>query len=160
MAIKYYGINDKWTDDDIENVIEIASEDGTVDSVKVNGEDYGGGGGGGLTDSTINLNITIPSEGDAVVINRTCIGIAGQDTGRAYALMKEDRVGQVSYFCYNSNETFNESMSITDIVAIIEEFRITVTQGEITSVAGAAEWLEGQSHVTITGDCTINMTGY
>lgn len=47
MATKYYGINDKWTDDDIENVIEITSEDGSVDSVKVNGEDYGGGGGGG-----------------------------------------------------------------------------------------------------------------
>ena len=47
MATKYYGINDKWTDDDIENVIEVASEDGTVNSVKVNGVEYGGGGGGG-----------------------------------------------------------------------------------------------------------------
>ena len=54
MATKYYGINDKWTDDDIENVIEIASEDGSVDSVKVNGEEYGGGGGSAMTllDST------------------------------------------------------------------------------------------------------------
>lgn len=46
MATKYYGINDKWTDDDLENVIEVASEDGTVSSVKVNGVEYGGGGGG------------------------------------------------------------------------------------------------------------------
>ena len=44
MATKYYGINDKWTDDDVANVIEVASEDGTVNSVKVNGVEYGGGG--------------------------------------------------------------------------------------------------------------------
>ena len=44
MATKYYGINDKWTDDDVANVIEVASEDGTVGSVKVNGVEYGGGG--------------------------------------------------------------------------------------------------------------------
>ena len=53
MATKYYGINDKWTDDDIENVIEVASEDGSVDSVKVNGEEYGGGGGGGAATVSI-----------------------------------------------------------------------------------------------------------
>lgn len=49
MANKYYGINDKWTDDDLTNVIEVASEDGTVSSVKVNGVEYGGGGGGSMT---------------------------------------------------------------------------------------------------------------
>ena len=46
MATKYYGIKDNWTDDDVANVIEVASEDGGVSSVKVNGVEYGGGGGG------------------------------------------------------------------------------------------------------------------
>lgn len=50
MATKYYGIKDNWTNDDLANVIEVASEDGTVSSVKVNGEEYGGGGGGGATE--------------------------------------------------------------------------------------------------------------
>lgn len=45
MATKYYGIKDNWTDDDVANVIEVASEDGSVSSVKVNGVEYGGGGG-------------------------------------------------------------------------------------------------------------------
>lgn len=45
MATKYYGIRDNWTDDDVANVIEVESEDGSVSSVKVNGEEYGGGGG-------------------------------------------------------------------------------------------------------------------
>lgn len=46
MATKFYGIKDNWTDDDVANVIEVASEDGSVSSVKVNGVEYGGGGGG------------------------------------------------------------------------------------------------------------------
>ena len=49
MATKYYGIKDNWTDDDVANVIEVASEDGSVSSVKVNGVEYGGGGGGDFT---------------------------------------------------------------------------------------------------------------
>ena len=53
MTTKYYGINDKWTDDEIENVIEVASEDGTVNSVKVNDVEYGGGGGGATATITI-----------------------------------------------------------------------------------------------------------
>ena len=44
MATKFYGIKDNWTDDDVANVIEVASEDGSVSSVKVNGVEYGGGG--------------------------------------------------------------------------------------------------------------------
>ena len=65
MATKYYGINDKWTNDDIENVIEVTSEDGSVNSVKVNGEEYGGGGGGGMfttavLTSTAAHSVTVP----------------------------------------------------------------------------------------------------
>ena len=56
MATKYYGIKDNWTDDDVANVIEVASEDGTVSSVKVNGVEYGGGGGSSdFTSATITI---------------------------------------------------------------------------------------------------------
>ena len=70
MATKYYGIKDNWTDDDVANVIEVASEDGSVSSVKVNGVEYGGGGGGGdLAIASVTLalepptGITIVAEG-------------------------------------------------------------------------------------------------
>ena len=53
MATKYYGIKDNWTDDDVANVIEVASEDGSVSSVKVNGVEYGGGGGDNLLKTTV-----------------------------------------------------------------------------------------------------------
>ena len=57
MATKFYGIKDNWTDDDVANVIEVASEDGSVSSVKVNGVEYGGGGGGGLDVKHLALTI-------------------------------------------------------------------------------------------------------
>ena len=45
MATKNYMINDKWLDLDKQNIVELQSVDGEIDSVKVNGEEYGGGGG-------------------------------------------------------------------------------------------------------------------
>ena len=61
MATKYYGIKDNWTDDDVANVIEVASEDGSVSSVKVNGVEYGGGGG---DFSTAEVTVRTEGEGD------------------------------------------------------------------------------------------------
>ena len=58
MATKYYGIKDNWTDDDVANVIEVASEDGSVSSVKVNGVEYGGGGGGDFSTAEVTVSTT------------------------------------------------------------------------------------------------------
>lgn len=44
MAVKNYGIHDKWTDLDKLNNIDIKSVDGVIVSVKINGEEAGGGG--------------------------------------------------------------------------------------------------------------------
>lgn len=43
MAVKNYGIHDKWTDLDKLNNIDIKSVDGVIESVKINGEEAGGG---------------------------------------------------------------------------------------------------------------------
>ena len=58
MAVKNYGIHDKWTDLDKLNNVDIKSVDGVIESVKINGEEAGGG--GGSSDfSTVNLTIKI-----------------------------------------------------------------------------------------------------
>ena len=41
MAVKNYGIHDKWTDLDKLNNIDIKSVDGVIESVKINGEEAG-----------------------------------------------------------------------------------------------------------------------
>ena len=80
MATKYYGIRDNWTDDDVANVIEVASEDGSVSSVKVNGVEYGEGGGATLlatqdfevnTTSTTKITVgTIQAGSEAYTSNK------------------------------------------------------------------------------------------
>ena len=62
MATKYYGIKDNWTDDDVANVIEVASEDGSVSSVKVNGVEYGGGGGGDFSTAQVTVINNLSSD--------------------------------------------------------------------------------------------------
>ena len=44
MAVKNYGIHDKWTDLNKLNNVDIKSVDGVIVSVKINGEEAGGGG--------------------------------------------------------------------------------------------------------------------
>lgn len=46
MAVKNYGIHDKWTDLDKLNNVDIKSVDGVIESVKINGEEAGGGSSG------------------------------------------------------------------------------------------------------------------
>lgn len=43
MAVKNYGIHDKWTDLDKLNNVDIKSVDGVIESVKINGEEAGSG---------------------------------------------------------------------------------------------------------------------
>lgn len=128
MATKYYGINDKWTDDDIENVIEIASEDGTVDSVKVNGEEYGGGGGGIPT-------ITVTVEGDPEVM--WMLSVTG---------LRNDDV--ISALWYNDPEytTVNRMVRIGDSA----EFLVFTDNLSLSAVP------LGSATVTTEGDVTFN----
>lgn len=54
MAKKFYGINDKWTDENADNDIMITSDDGTISEVTVNGTPYGGGEAPAVTFKVIN----------------------------------------------------------------------------------------------------------
>lgn len=57
MAL-FYGIHDQWTDIDKENDILVQSTEGVIDSIKVNGEEYGGG---SSEFSTAVMTITVDS---------------------------------------------------------------------------------------------------
>ena len=57
MAL-FYGIHDKWTDINKENDVLVQSTEGVIDSIKVNGEEYGGG---GSEFSTAVMTITVDS---------------------------------------------------------------------------------------------------
>ena len=150
MATKYYGINDKWTDDDIENVIEVASEDGSVDSVKVNGVEYGGGG-GGLQTISLTVNYTPGA------IEETWFDIHGYNGGQQ-ATQSLLYVPQLNAWKYNPSITLTESGSTTyTLLLMADQTEIAVDQGTITSVSGSI--IEESGVYYITGDCTVNITG-
>lgn len=133
MATKYYGINDKWTDDDVENVIEIASEDGSVNSVKVNGEDYGGGGGG----ETIAQVTIINNTGDELEL--PLVSLTSDPLGSTY-----------------TGPTYAPSGTETYTVPLYEGSTHMLGAGlNITSVTGDAS-ISG-NNVVITGDCSITI---
>lgn len=145
MATKYYGINDKWTDDDVANVIEVASEDGTVGSVKVNGVEYGGGGGGDVATATVTFNMTNYATdymGDVSVVSKN------NKKGAFY----HPTDGITDYF-----SIYSESASALVILDPYDKCYLEFGDGSETSVTGDATINKGQ--IIVEGDCTVNFTG-
>lgn len=61
MAVKNYGIHDKWTDLDKLNNVDIKSVDGVIESIKINGEEAGGGGSSDFSTAEVELYYTLDS---------------------------------------------------------------------------------------------------
>ena len=146
MATKYYGINDKWTDDSLENVIEVASEDGTVNSVKVNGVEYGGGGGG---DAYIAAHVAIDTGGMSTKLDGVVVANYQQEN---------------EYFRAAVAESLN-TMAVNNIVVPLAgnaeipgtDLFLTLASGTSTTVSGdIADY--GSGNLYITGDGTITVT--
>jgi len=138
MATKYYGINDKWTDDDVANVIEVASEDGTVSSVKVNGVEYGGGGGGDLGTAEVTFVVSVEEypEWYGCATQAAVPPIIPDDCSTGTIKGKN---GTVTVITYKG----------------CAQLRPSSTSGISISVTGSAQ-LENDI-VYVTGDCTITV---
>lgn len=165
MATKYYGINDKWTDDDIENVIEITSEDGSVDSVKVNGEEYEGGGD--------NINYSLLASGEittespsttskTLVTTLTGMPDAVKDTSKVLLVVIKDTADpQASYI----NETItiflnNPTMadpSINSMVRVLMYWADSLTSDIAFYDSGNAYGIYADSIDLTSGDISIYM---
>lgn len=61
MAVKNYGIHDKWTDLDKLNNVDIKSVDGVIESVKINGEEAGGGGSSDFSTAEVSYPNGLPT---------------------------------------------------------------------------------------------------
>lgn len=136
MATKYYGINDKWTDDSLENVIEVASEDGTVSSVKVNGVEYGGGG-GGVPTCTVEIINTTAEEVE--------VDIVYLEYG---SLMLGDYFEKPYYAVPNST---------VNVTSIASEYSKAIAPGHTLTVSGMITYDELKQVATINGDGSITI---
>lgn len=135
MATKYYGIKDNWTDDDVANVIEVASEDGSVSSVKVNGVEYGGGGGGGAA------TVTFTEDSTGLYLD-------------TYFYKTDENNTQVGNAAYNiiPGGTTPVPVSNNDVIIVFD----TIAEG----VSGSYENVDigGDTYVKVTGSLTIKAT--
>lgn len=136
MAVKTYGIHDQWTDLNKLNIVEIKSENGVVESVKINGEDSGGG--GGESDfSTAEVSVVINTE-DEFISNLMMV-----------IILEENRMQTA--FALNQG-TFTVPLfkgSLYTVYAGLNPAKLTVT--------GDAEYDSEHGDLTITGNCTITL---
>ena len=115
MATKYYGIKDNWTDDDVANVIEVASEDGSVSSVKVNGVEYGGGGDLTVAEVTITNNTADEVEINIAAITSSMVGY--QITGPIYSPASSTDTWQIPLYQGSNRTLFMGTYSMLPIPA-------------------------------------------
>ena len=135
MATKYYGIKDNWTDDDLANVIEVASEDGSVSSVKVNGVEYGGGGSSDF------------SAANVIFINNT-----GDEAEIYIAYVNQNPAGYYIDNPYYASTGTNDAI----ITPLYMGENNVMLIGYSIEVSGAA--IVSGNNITITGDCTITIS--
>ena len=142
MAL-FYGIHDKWTDINKENDVLVQSTEGVIDSIKVNGEDYGGGGASDLsTAEVIVINQTelpvsfetalIVDEYDEKVFTASATVFGGQTKETEVVLYNGVSVDPT---LINSHEV-PVAIAVTGDIEIVEDYVMIVTgAGTITITA-------------------------
>lgn len=130
MAL-YYGIHDQWTDLDKENDVLIQSTDGVIDSIKVNGEEYGGGG---------------SSEFSTAVMT---IIVAANETYQALPHITENGI---------STETIALTAGSNEIIVPLYNGKLIVYDdfnATFSEISGDIEYDTDYNYV-ITGNCTVH----
>ena len=152
MATKYYGIKDNWTDDDLANVIEVASEDGSVSSVKVNGVEYGGGGGGDFSTAEVTI---VDSNSEGYPISAPFV-LEGSEYIESGGILPEGATPANSIYPYYMSDSFTDPVK----VALYKGSTYISIDGQAASVSGNATILDppGNAVIQVTGDCTITIS--
>lgn len=133
MAVKNYGIHDKWTDLDKLNNVDIKSVDGVIESVKINGEEAGGGGSSDFSTAQV-----------------TIVNTLEEDFAAVFPFL-DDNVLRMANIDIGAGETQVLTMIIpTGGACVFSTFMIGTVSGDIAFEDGI---------LTITGDGTFTVTG-
>lgn len=157
MAVKNYGIHDKWTDLDKLNNIDIKSVDGVIESVKINGEEAGGGGSSDF--STAEVTIVNGSESAEISIGVGAFAVEDQDYTTAIILDSTHGMQPIT------EDAFPVADSLTTTYVLITNkgmmfWKLNETRN-VYAVTGNAEIIgvgpdeHRQFAVKVSGDCTI-----
>lgn len=139
MAVKNYGIFDKWLNSEQQNVVDVKSTDGVINSVKVNGQEYGGGGSSDF--STATVTVTLTKTGGS--------GLGGIEL-RNFPYVYEDAV-----LFTNPGTSGTYEVPLYKGVADCEPYETGTASISDVDVSGNAQ-IDGGT-IMITGDCTITI---
>lgn len=173
MATKNYMINDKWLDLDKQNIVELQSVDGVLDSLKVNGSeietpsgkititengtdidvaqyalaDVNVEGGGGSSDfSTAQVTVVNNSQSDAFNFVM-CVTMTNEGVSATTGLVLGTPVGETEVF----NVVLYKGNAHIQFEASDEEPSVVITtSGNISDLGG--------DNYMVTGDCTITIS--
>ena len=166
MATKNYMINDKWLDLDKQNIVELQSVDGELDSLKVNGSEV----------VTPSGKITITENGTDIDIAQYALadvnvegGGGSSDFSTAEVTIINNRVGEgiVKFELPNLYEEDGDEW-LTSSVISYNENTTTMTPVLYKGIANALFYSEPSASITVTatgnitidnGTCTITGNG-
>lgn len=134
MAVKNYGIHDKWTNINKVNNVEIQSVDGVIENIKVNGEPAGGG---GFTTAQVTLE------------NASVENIIQFNVPQVVLIEDNNTIMPNGSIRPNTTETLT--------VVMASGCGFILKSGTIATVAGDARKINDSSAL-ITGDCTITIS--
>lgn len=165
MATKNYMINDKWLDLDKQNIVELQSVDGELDSMKVNGSEI----------VTPSGKITITENGTDIDVAQYALADVAVEGGGGSSDLSTAEV-TVNNSASNTNIDFtgvmlendelvsaSESLSEATIVLTVVLYKniqhVYINADSVTSISGniTGDMADG---FDVTGDCVINVVGY
>ena len=165
MATKNYMINDKWLDLDKQNIVELQSVDGELDSMKVNGSEI----------VTPSGKITITENGTDIDVAQYALADVAVEGGGGSSDLSTAEV-TVNNSASNTNIDFtgvmlendelvsaSESLSEATIVLTVVLYKniqhVYINADSVTSISGniTGDMADG---FDVTGDCVINVGGY
>ena len=148
MAVKNYGIHDKWTNINTVNNVEIQSVDGVIENIKVNGEPAGGGG---------------STTAKVTVIGKALTQFFGNVNGGSIAaLLKENEeyYNVKDYGEVKVGDTVHEILLINPYDSL-PNFFFTVSSKQTVTASGnctVEQFSNTEYEVVFTGDCTITIS--
>lgn len=134
MAVKTYGIHDKWLDINKLNSVDVKSVDGVIESVKINGEEAGGGGSSDFT--TANLQI---------------VNQRNYPTNLKFATIRNN-IATIGGYSENRDSGTYPVILYKGLAGLVVE----LLNGGNISVSGAIE-SQGDNFYIVTGDCKITI---
>lgn len=154
MATKNYMINDKWLDLDKQNIVELQSVDGVLDSLKVNGSEI----------ETPSGKITITENGTDIDIAQYALADVNVEGGGgssdfSTAEVEINGIAEIYGAFLKEDETYYINSGTPTTIILYKGKATLMSLHAPQSVTGNISYDSDREEFTVTGDGTITFGG-